>query len=382
MDVIIFFTVVFAVYISGAWYTWRGLRALLPERTKTRGIFTWVYMPLAATFFAGRVLEGIAQSFVSDALVWIGSFWLGAMLYLFLSVLLIDVFRLGIHFARRIKSPKSSQSVRPKYFTFFGVIAATVILMIAGRVNQRNPVVRDIALTIERREALREELRIAVLTDMHLGTIICSSHVDEIVDEVNRLEPDMVLLVGDILDEDLGPVIRQNLGSKLLSLSTPLGVYGVTGNHEYIGGVEGAVRYLSEHGIVMLRDSAITFSGGFTLVGREDHASERFAGVRRKPLAELLKTTGASLPVILMDHQPRDLDEAADNNVSLQLSGHVHYGQLWPLNYITDAVYELSYGYLRKGGTQYYVSSGVGSWGPPMRIGSRAEILHLRVRFE
>jgi predicted MPP superfamily phosphohydrolase len=153
----------------------------------------------------------------------------------------------------------------------------------------------------------------------------------------------------------------------------------VTGNHEYIGGVEQAVAYLREHGVTVLRDSCVTLPSGVIIAGREDRSSSSFAGKKRKDLSEILDGADTSKPVILMDHQPFHLEEAEHAGVDFQLSGHTHHGQLWPLNYITNAIYEISWGYLRKGATQYYVSCGAGTWGPPVRLGNRPEILHFRI---
>jgi predicted MPP superfamily phosphohydrolase len=199
---------------------------------------------------------------------------------------------------------------------------------------------------------------------------------------INQLEPDIVLLPGDVVDEDIGPVIKQNLGETLRKLRAPLGVVAVTGNHEYIGGVEPACRYLVDHGIIMLRDQVMVVRDSFTIVGREDRSYNRGKERKRKTLADLMKNVDRSLPVILMDHQPFGLQEAVDNGVDLQLSGHTHHGQLWPFNFITKRVYELSRGYLKKGDTHIYVSCGVGTWGPPVRTGNRPEIVNIKLSFE
>jgi uncharacterized protein len=159
-------------------------------------------------------------------------------------------------------------------------------------------------------------------------------------------------------------------------------MYGITGNHEYIGGVEPACKYLEEHGVVMLRDSIVTIADAFTLVGREDVSARQFGGLRRKPLGEVMSSVNRNLPVILMDHQPVRLQEAVDQGVDLQFSGHTHNGQLWPFNYIAQAVYELSWGYMKKGNTQIYVSCGVGTWGPPMRTGNTPEVVSVDLTFE
>jgi predicted MPP superfamily phosphohydrolase len=125
----------------------------------------------------------------------------------------------------------------------------------------------------------------------------------------------LILFAGDIVDEALAPVIRQNIGATLLSLRARRGVYGITGNHEYIGGAEKACAYLEAHGIRMLRDTSVEIEGGIMLIGREDRSSAQFGGKPRKSLDELLAGVDSRMPVILMDHQPFGLEEAAAHGV-------------------------------------------------------------------
>jgi predicted MPP superfamily phosphohydrolase len=185
-----------------------------------------------------------------------------------------------------------------------------------------------------------------------------------------------------MVDEDLAPVIRHDLGRSLKKLRAPLGVFSITGNHEYIGGAEKAVKYLTEHGITVLRDTAISIDESFYLAGRDDRDKPRFSGKPRKSVAEILQGIDKTKPVILMDHQPFKLIDAADAGVDLQLSGHTHHGQLWPFNYITKAIYELSWGYKKINNAHFYVSSGYGGWGPPVRTGNRPELVNIRIHFE
>ena len=183
------------------------------------------------------------------------------------------------------------------------------------------------------------------------------------------------------MDEDLGPVIKQNLGEVLKKITSKYGVFAVTGNHEYIGGVEPAVKYLTEHGITELRDSFVKIDDSFYLIGREDRSGKQFGGKWRRPLEEIITGIDKEFPLILMDHQPAKLDEAEKAGIDLQLSGHTHHGQLWPFNFITKKIYELSMGYKRKGKTHYYVSCGVGTWGPPIRTGNKPEIISFTLNF-
>jgi hypothetical protein len=189
------------------------------------------------------------------------------------------------------------------------------------------------------------------------------------------------LLCGDLVDGEIAPVLRKNLGRHIQEIDTPLGVYAITGNHEYIGGIDKTLPYLQSINIKVLLDETITLSNGIQIVGRNDQSSGRGANAR-KPLSELLIGIDQTKPVIVMNHQPFNLQEAADSNVDLHLSGHTHHGQLWPISYITKAMFELSWGYLKKGNTNFYVSSGYGSWGPSVRVGNRPEVVVFKLKFE
>jgi uncharacterized protein len=222
-------------------------------------------------------------------------------------------------------------------------------------------------------------VNMVLVSDIHLGTLTSKNRISKMVARINALDPDIILLAGDILDEDVGPVIHRDLGSSIRDLYAPLGVYGITGNHEYIGGVDEATDYLGSHGIHLIRDSVVRINDSFYLAGREDLVINRFTGRTRKSMEELLRHTGDDLPVILLDHQPFNLEKSAAAGAALQLSGHTHDGQMWPLNFITGAIFSVSRGLGEIDGMKVYVSSGIGTWGPPMRIGNRPEIVLIRV---
>lgn len=160
-----------------------------------------------------------------------------------------------------------------------------------------------------------------------------------------------------------------------------MGVYAVTGNHEYIGGIEQSLAYLKTIHVKVLLDTVVTLPNGVQIVGRNDRSADR--GVNgQKPLADLLQLANHQRPIIVMNHQPYNLKEASDLNVDLHLSGHTHHGQIWPINYITQAMFELSWGYLKKGNTHFYVSSGYGTWGPAVRLGNRQEVVIFDITFK
>jgi predicted MPP superfamily phosphohydrolase len=198
---------------------------------------------------------------------------------------------------------------------------------------------------------------------------------------LKKLEPDLVLLLGDIVDGEIGPVLRDDLLKYFTCPECTEGLYAITGNHEFIGGAKRTIPYIESKGIRILKDEVVTIDGGIQLIGRLDRDSKRFYGKERKSLSELVASADTSKPVILLDHQPFDLSESEKQGIDLQLSGHTHNGQMWPLNYLTAKMFELSYGYKKKGRTHFIVSSGFGIWGPRVRSASRSEVLLVNINF-
>jgi hypothetical protein len=359
----------------------KGWRALEGSARVWRLSYAILASLLAASFFAGRFLER-AGAGPSGLLIWAGSFWLAVLLYGLLAAALCDLSLLaaGLFRLKGLQSLLSSAAWRTWAFAAIAVLILTVTA--AGYFNACRIRLRALRVEIPRPEMGIDSLTVTLVTDIHLGTIVGNGRLGRLVEQVNATDPDLVLLAGDIVDEDIAPVIRQDMGKKLSALRSRRGVWGITGNHEYIGGVKEALSYLEAHGIRMLVDQKAEIVPGLWLAGRNDRSAARFAGSPRKPLSELLEGLDGRGVVILMDHQPFNLEEAAGNGVDLQLSGHTHHGQLWPLSLITNRIYEKSWGYLRKGDTHYYVSSGAGTWGPPVRIGNHPEVVKITLRFK
>ncbi len=354
----------------------RGLHALRPVGT-WRVIYIVLFILLAASFIAAMFLERADIISIGKPLSWVGSFWLGAFVYLLLITAAIDLLRLINHFVHYFPSFITADPLQAARATAISVICLVGLIVIYGFINAHIIRVRKYDIRVDKYSGSRKSLNLVMASDIHLSSIINNGRITAIVNKINSLSPDIVLLPGDILDGDLNPVVHQNLGEALRQIKAPLGVYAVTGNHEYIGGVEKACKYIAEHGVKLLRDSTAFIDSSFYIVGREDRSARK-----RKTLAELMENVDKKYPVILMDHQPFHLKEAEESGVDLQLSGHTHYGQMWPFNYITDMVYELAYGYLVKGKTHIYVSSGVGTWGPPLRIVADPEIVNFRLKFD
>ncbi|MFZ0391440.1 MAG: metallophosphoesterase [Calditrichia bacterium] len=376
----VFLTIVLIIYAAINFYILRRGWQALEGTGGNRLLFLYGFLFLVLAYPAGRFLEHMSRNIITDLLLKLGSFYLGLMVYLFFLLLIIDLFRLANHFVHFFPAAMESHPQKSAQFAFLGVTLLVLVIGISAFINALHPRVRTFDLTVAKTANGMENLRIVMASDIHLGTIIHNDRLLQMVNKINNLNPDIILLPGDVVDEDIGPLKDQGMNASLKKLRAPFGVYAVTGNHEYFGGVKSAVNYLEGGNITFLQDSVIRINDSFYLAGRKDLTAQRW-GQGRKPLEEILQGIDRSLPVIMMDHQPFHLEQAQQNEVDLQLSGHTHHGQLYPFNYITEKIFEVSWGYKQKGNTHYYVSCGAGTWGPPMRLGNRPEIVVINLNF-
>lgn len=375
---VLFFSIVLIVYFSINYYIYnRGIQLIAPASALRPWIKTGFWI-VAWAYIVGRIIERFHISWFTDVLTWTGSFWLAAMLFFFMLVLVVDILRLGNHFIGYFPQIFYTQSFKTGLLIFS--ISGVFLTVLAGHINAVNPRIKQLVIELDKTANGMKEVKIAMASDIHMGTVIGPRRMNRLVTKMQELKPDLILFAGDVVDEDLQPVIRHNLGQVLIKLHAPLGVYAITGNHEYIGGVNKAVKYLEEHNITFLRDTAVKINNAFYLAGREDRSKN--GTEKRKEISEILNGRDPDVPVIMMDHQPFELDKVVNAGVDVQFSGHTHHGQIWPLNYITEAMYEVSMGYKRKGNSHFYVSNGFGSWGPPVRIGNRPEIVEAIIRFK
>jgi len=376
---IIFFGIVLSIYGLINFYILRRGLSVIPDSYKSLFLVSGIFF--VVSFIAGRFLERVWISFFSDALIYIGAFWIAFMVYFFLALVIIDLLRL-INFVIPFYPSFITENIeKAKKVAALIVMILVTITVVGGYINTKMIVTKTYSIKINKQAGGLRKLNVVMASDLHLGTILGPSFLYKVVDKINKLKPDIILLAGDVIDEDIAPVIKNGVGDELLRLKAKYGVFSITGNHEYIGGVEEATEYLTAHGVNVLRDKVEMIDSSFYLVGREDRASRQFAGRQRKSLEDLVAGLDKSHPIIMMDHQPFGLNEAFENGIDLQLSGHTHNGQLWPFNYIVEKIYDLSWGYKINGDTHYYVSCGVGGWGPPIRTGSRPEIIDLKISF-
>jgi uncharacterized protein len=371
-----FFIIFFCLYSALNYYI--GLRGwqALEGAAYLRLVYLIIFLFSTLSYIFSKVVQRYLPTIIHEIIETIGSFWFAFMLYFLLAVILLDIIRLanwGFHFL-----PIFNDYAYVKLVTFGVVIGIVIIIITAGYINTRTLKINTLNIEIPARGSALKELNAVLISDIHLSIVNSDGFAKDMVEKINALHPDIVFVAGDLVDEKASLLREKEIGFALKNIISPMGVYGITGNHEYINGVDSSVHYMGELNINTLRDRSVTINNGFVLIGRED----RSRGLkRRKPLKELVDGADKNLPVILMDHTPFQLEEAMENGVDLQLSGHTHHGQMFPINLITSKIYEISRGYKKKENTQYYVSSGAGTWGPPVRTGSRSEIVNIKIKF-
>jgi predicted MPP superfamily phosphohydrolase len=375
---IIFLTIVLGVYFGGNFYIYkRALQAL-----SLVGISIFLLkislLALILAFPIGRLMDRFCRCEASNYMTLIGSFWLGAMLYIFLTLVFIDLLRVVNHYFNVFPQFINYNTVTTGRILFVCVFALVSATLVLGYHSARNAKITQIDVPLEKLSPEHNAFNIVQISDVHLGTIIHKKRLIEIVDKANALDPDLVLITGDLVDESVDKL--EDMVEPLSRIKSRLGVYAVTGNHEFYAGVDKAVRFMEQAGVRVLRNRYVTIDSTLNLVGLDYITPEGWRGKEDLLLEAIMKDMDKSLPTILMYHAPVKLKKVEAVGIDLQLSGHTHKGQLFPLNFITDLVYMVDSGYARIGKMQIYVSNGVGTWGPPIRVGAPPEIVQIKLK--
>lgn len=375
-------TVVGLIILFGSSNYYIGLRfwqSIEPIIGQELAIYYWIlFFLVAGTYFWGRIGAIYFPGDFSDRMIFLGSYWLGMNFYLFLSWFLYDI---GIFLGRYIGFlPLTIHQYTPS--TSITILLVVSSIVAYGAHKAYDTTVRHYHIEIDKQRAACERLHIVMLSDLHLGLLVGREQLQHAVNIINKLKPDLVLLPGDIIDENIGAFVENRMPDILCDIRSRFGVFGVLGSHEYIyGHADKAITYLNQSGVTILRDECIQLPNGVYLAGRDDLLREQLVGTPRATLKRIVKDCKEQYPIILMDHQPVDLQEAQSQKIALQLSGHTHHGQIFPLNFLIPWFFKLDWGYLKNGIYQLIVSSGYGTWGPPIRLGTSSEIVDINISF-
>ena len=335
------------------WHVWMLLPVGVAWRALITGIGLLCFLTLFLNF-AGQ-LERMPLP-IARLLYIIGTSSLIVLFYLAMIFIALDLGRL-LHLV-----PKNW--IYDNWTTVLCIGIVMLATFAYGRIHYKNKV--RVTLELESSKPLPRDYKVLMASDLHLGYHNGRKELARWVDMMNSEQPDLILIAGDIIDVSIRPLIEEDMAAEFRRLNAP--VYACLGNHEYYSGAPQALRFYKEAGIHLLIDKATEALPGIVVVGRNDRMHRE-----RATLAELSRLADHTKYTILLDHQPFDLTESEQASFDFQMSGHTHHGQVWPLSWITNLMYECAWGSYRRGQTHYYVSSGLGIWGGRFRIGTQSE---------
>ncbi|MDR0546982.1 MAG: metallophosphoesterase [Dysgonamonadaceae bacterium] len=363
-----FFILVFVIFTAVNAYLFGGGWRALSKRKSIRLGYGFAFFVVYSSFIIAMLGRNVLPLGIQKILYSIGTVWMGFMLYLTIWLLLSDLILL--FFKKQVR-----KSLRIWQMSIgYGLVIITLAI---GYYRFTHPQIVEQKITIAKSNEKYKSLKVAAISDLHLGVANDKKRLQQYVQLINNQRPDMIWIAGDVVDNNALPLERERMYEELNQLQSPLGTYMCLGNHEYLSGIDASLDFLSKTNIYLLIDQAVQIDSCFCLIGRND-SQHSLSRLKLNDLTEDLDKTQA---LFLLDHEPYHLEEAQAAGIDLQFSGHTHEGQMWPLNLLTHAMFENSYGYLQKDGTQYYVSSGLGLWGPPFRIGTRSEVVIFDIRF-
>lgn len=366
----VFFILILAIFLGANYYVFYRLYKMMPPIPAARIILIAIGVLLVVSIFVFFLLRNSIPDSLATVVYTMGTSWIFIFLYFLMAFLLLDLLRV----THLLPVQKIMYESWPG---FIGVVGVIAIIMILGYTKYYNKERVNLDIAVNKEVPLpMSSLKIVAISDLHLGYTIKRSEFESWVNLINKENPDIILIAGDAIDNNLEPVRNQKMEEVFKQMKSRYGVFIAPGNHEYISGIKESLEFFRDAGVHVLRDSAQLIDNSFYVVGRDDRSN-----TERKELAELTGVLDKSKPVILLDHQPYYLDKAEENKIDLQISGHTHHGQVWPISWITNAIYEKSHGYLKKGNTHIYVSSGIGLWGGKFRIGTQSEYVVINLTF-
>ena len=334
------------------WHIW----CLLPLSAVWKTVIITVMVASFLLLFANisRAIDKAPMP-VATALYETGTSSLFVLLYLFMTFLLLDLGRLVRLVPRTI--------LYHNWTTAISILVLMTAIFTYGYLHYKHKYREEVRITTPK--PMGKPMKLVMMSDLHLGYHNRREELHRWVDIINAEHPDAILIAGDIIDMSMRPLTGEKMYEEFRRLNAP--VFACLGNHEYYSGEPEAQRFYQQAGIRLLQDESVVV-GDICIIGRDDRTNQR-----RKTLADIMKRTDRTKFTILLDHQPYHLEQAERQKIDFQFSGHTHHGQVWPISWITETIYECAFGSYQRGDTQYYVSSGMGIWGGKFRIGTRSE---------
>lgn len=331
----------------------------------------------------------------------LSNYWLGVLVYTIMTVGIADSLRLLLKYPlKNLNFPGRALLFGNVGTAVVGVVCAVIITTVSiyGMINAGNIQTTKYDISIDKKAGNLDSLNVVLIADLHLGYNIGCRHMEKMVEKINAQNPDLVVVAGDIFDNEYEALENPDrLAAILRGIQSKYGVYACYGNHDIqekilagftFGGKEKKEssvkmdKFLEKAGITLLRDEYTLIDNSFYLYGRPDYERPGRGIDERKSPQEITADMDLSLPVLVIDHEPRELQELADAGVDADLCGHTHDGQLFPGNLTIKLMWENACGYLKKDNMHSIVTSGVGLFGPNMRVGTKSEICDIMIHFK
>ena len=321
-----------------------------------------VLLPILLTLFMRFTMAYTRTHYGTwESILYYAAYILAGLVFVFFSVILLFFIAWGICALLHIPA----QAV----LKWSSIVVLTLLTLLSVWGGFAKPKIKHISLTIPGAPAMTA----AVISDAHLGTGVSLSRWKKALADIQTQQPDIIFVLGDLFEYGMN---RKDYADALAAVKTPLGIYGVLGNHEYYMGYENSVRFYEQAGIKLLQNQIETLPNAVQIIGVNDIKT---AHVTEKQLEQLLAKTNPAAPRILLSHQPLLTEVAAGHNIPLMLSGHTHGGQIWPFHYLVKTQFPRIYGLHEVSGMKFYITSGVFYWGIPLRFLAPAEIALVEV---
>lgn len=381
------------VYLLRWMYLWVGSCHYLFQTMTFRIIFAIIYIFASTSLLSGFLIK--KPRFIHRLLKITGNYFLGIFMYTLMVVLMADGIRLILKYILHVAW------IQQKYvFTITGAICAAflVLLSLYGIFHAKKITVTPYQVTVNKKVSNINSMKIVLLADTHFGYNAGVIHAREIVRKINKQNPDLVCIAGDIFDNEYDAIMEPTKMEKILKkIKSRYGVYACWGNHDLNEPILAGFtfkqapedvkdprmkKFLENSNIHPLRDESVLIDNRFYVIGRKDASLTEKIGETRKTPEQLISSLDKNKPVFIIDHQPKELQELADAGADLDLCGHTHDGQLFPGNLTIKTMWENPRGLLQKDSMTNIVTSGAGVWGPAMRIGTDSEICVINVSFK
>jgi len=357
---IIFLIIASSIYFGIHYFVYSVISQKLSLAPRILSTIRWFFWISGSSFLIGSLLSRyLPVHFIKVY----GLYWFGIISFAFTFFLLGYIFILLM-------------PAKAKLIAYISLILSLITPLIALYNQLRDPVVKTIEFSVNKSHFTGKSFSIIQLSDLHLSNSSSHKWLERIVKQTNQLEPDLVVITGDLLEEEIQD--QDKFAGIFRNLKSRHGVLAITGNHEYYAGIENFMEFAQRANLKVLRNDHISIAEAVEIVGIEDDAAKNMGG-QKPDMDAAFRGVDPNRLVIFLNHRPTLFQEAMARGTDLQLSGHTHNGQIFPYNLIVSAIFKYSYGLYREGDSYIYTSSGTSLWGPPMRLPGRSEIVKITI---